>query len=458
MNFVTPWKFMDTIVALSTPLGVSGIGLIRLSGPNCYHLACEIFHKEQVNTRYSYHGQYHTLKEADVLDDPLFVYFEPKASYTGEAMLEISCHGNPLILQSVIRDCIERGCRQADPGEFTRRAFLNGVIDLCQAEAVEDVIHSQSLQALTIARKQVGGSLSRSIQKFIQILTDQIAFIEAYLDFPEEDLPEESREEFKENLKKILGSIEKLINEHRFYTPLHNGIRVAIVGAPNAGKSTLLNLLLGQNRAIVSEIPGTTRDFISENYLLGPYTLKLIDTAGIHTAFDGIEKVGIEKTYEQIQLSDIALWVVDGHATPLEVLKRISSDLNLEKTLVVLNKSDLGIRDDIKSFLKDYPSITITLRDDVNLNCIKTVLLSFLDDHYKNFSQVEFMIHERHADALVKVHQSLMNAEALLRDQGYDDCLAAELKEGLHALEQIVGRVDYECVLDKIFSTFCIGK
>jgi len=449
---------MDTIVALSTPLGVSGIGLIRLSGPDCYRLACEIFHKDHLNPRYSYHGYYHLFKDNIILDDPLFVYFEPKASYTGEAMLEISCHGNPLILQSVIRDCIERGCRQADPGEFTRRAFLNGVIDLCQAEAVEDVIHSQSLQALTIARKQVGGSLSKSIQNFIQILTDQIAFIEAYLDFPEEDLPEENRKEFKENLRKILESIEKLINEHRFYTPLHNGIRVAIVGAPNAGKSTLLNLLLGQERAIVSEVPGTTRDFISEVYLLGSYTLKLIDTAGIHAAFDGIERIGIQKTYEQIQQADITLWVVDGHASSLEILKSISSNLDPEKTLVILNKSDLGIKDEVKSFLKGFSIFIVTLEDKTSLDGLKTALLMFLDNRYQNFSQVEFMIHERHADAFMKVRQSLINAEALFQDQGYDDCLAAELKEGLHALEQVVGRVDYECVLDKIFSTFCIGK
>ena len=199
---------MDTIVALSTPLGVSGIGLIRLSGSTCYDLACQIFKKEAIKPRYSYLGHYHLNNSDVVLDDPLFVYFEPGSSYTGEAMLEISCHGNPLILQQVVRDCITRGCRQAEPGEFTRRAFLNGVIDLCQAEAVEDLIHSQSLQALTIAQKQLKGSLSQSIQSFIQTLTDQIAFVEAYLDFPEEDLPEENKQAFQGQITSMLRRIE----------------------------------------------------------------------------------------------------------------------------------------------------------------------------------------------------------------------------------------------------------
>ncbi len=449
---------MDTIVALSTPLGVSGIGLIRLSGSTCYDLACQIFKKETIKPRYSYLGHYHLNNSDIVLDDPLFVYFEPGGSYTGEAMLEISCHGNPLILQQVVRDCITRGCRQAEPGEFTRRAFLNGVIDLCQAEAVEDLIHSQSLQALTIAQKQLKGSLSQSIQSFIQTLTDQIAFVEAYLDFPEEDLPEENKRAFQEQITSMLRRIGQLIDSHRFFTPLHNGIRTTIVGAPNAGKSTLLNLLLGQERAIVSDVPGTTRDFISEYYHLGAYTLNLVDTAGIHASQEMIEKLGIQKTYEQIRRADCVLWVVDGSEASIEALQQLRPHLDIRKTLVIINKADLGVRDEVKNFFeKDYYCIT-TLKQVDNLACVKTSISSFLDERYQNFSQVEFLIHERHAEALSGAKQALKKAEVLLSTCGYDDCLAAELKTALYAFEQIVGRVDYERILDKIFSTFCIGK
>ena len=450
---------MDTIVALSTPLGVSGIGLIRLSGPDCYRLACDIFKKESLKPRHSYLGQYRSLKQPHfILDAPLFVYFEANASYTGEPMLEISCHGNPLILQQVVRDCISRGCRQADPGEFTRRAFLNGKIDLCQAESIEDLIHSQSLQALNIAQKQLSGTLSHKINTFVDSLTNQIAFIEAYLDFPEEDLPEENRHDFERDLENILNQLNVLINAHKFYTPLHNGIQTVIVGAPNAGKSTLLNTLLGQERSIVSDIPGTTRDFITEWYHLEPYTLKLIDTAGLHDTQESIEKLGIEKTFEQVKKADFILWVLDGSQLWNDELNRLRTLFPREKTLVILNKSDLGLQSTLKDKIKTYTHCEVSLKSKDRLTILESAMRSFLNNAYNDFSQVEFMVHERHAEALKQAQAALMNAKKLLESLGYDDCLASELKNAIYALESIVGRVDYERVLDKIFSKFCIGK
>lgn len=450
---------MDTIVALSTPLGVSGIGIVRLSGPDCYRLACSIFDKKEIKPRYSYLGKYRLLKQTDfILDEPLFIYFKEGASYTGEQMLEISCHGNPLILQQVIRDCIERGCRQAEPGEFTRRAFLNGVIDLCQAEAVEDLIHSQSLQALNISQKQLSGSLSHKLEQFCQILTEQIAFVEAYLDFPEEDLPEENRVNFLKKLNEMIQDIHSLIDAHRFYTPLHNGIQTVIVGVPNAGKSTLLNALLGQERAIVSDIPGTTRDFISEWYHLEPYTLKLIDTAGLHRTAEKIESIGIEKTYEQVKKADLIIWVLDGSVAWNKELEVLREQFDAQKTLVVINKSDLGVHSTIKQELEGYNYCEVSLKESNNVEIVKSSLFLFLSNCYQDFSQVDFMIHERHAEALKQILKALENAKQLLDGNGYDDCLAAELKEALYFLGIIIGRVDYERVLDEIFSKFCIGK
>lgn len=450
---------METIVALSTPLGVSGIGVVRLSGPLCYQLGCSIFEKQEIKPRYSYLGKYRLLRQSDfILDEPLFVFFEEGASYTGEQMLEISCHGNPLILQQVIRDCIERGCRQAEPGEFTRRAFLNGVIDLCQAEAVEDLIHSQSLQALNIAQKQLSGSLSHKLEQFTQTLTEQIAFVEAYLDFPEEDLPEENRLEFLQKLDEMLRAIHGLIDAHRFYTPLHNGIQTVIVGAPNAGKSTLLNALLGQERAIVSDIPGTTRDFISEWYHLEPYTLKLIDTAGLRETKEKIESIGIEKTYEQVKKADLIIWVIDGSVVWNNDMEALKNQFSAQKTLVIVNKSDLGIHPTVKQEIEEYNYCEVSLKDAASIEMVKSSLFLFLGNCYQDFSQVDFMIHERHADALKHVLSALQNAKQLFDGNGYDDCLAAELKDALHSLGTIIGRVDYERVLDEIFSKFCIGK
>lgn len=449
---------MDTIVALSTPMGVSGIGVVRLSGPDCLHLLQTIFHKKDVKPRYAYLAKYRLIDDETILDEVLVTFFAEKASYTGEAMLEISCHGNPLILQQVLQDLIKRGCRQAEPGEFTRRAFLNGMLDLCQAEAVEDLIHAHSVQAVRLAQKQLAGSLSIQIQQFVKVLTEQIAYVEAFLDFPEEDLPEENRKSFSETLHHMHYQIKRLIDAHQQYAPLHDGIRTVIAGVPNAGKSTLLNLLLGQERALVSAIPGTTRDFISEYCTIPPYTLKLIDTAGLHVTEDPIETLGIEKSYEQIQRADIVLWVIDGSQPPTQEVQRLQERFVPENTLVLFNKSDLGFCENYKKIFQNYTTGLISLKEKIALSNVKQTLLNFLNNKYHNFSEEAFMIRERHAEAFFLAKNNLENAIHLLDKRCCDDCLAAELKEALKALEQIVGRVDYEQVLDQIFSKFCIGK
>ena len=449
---------MDTIVALSTPMGISGIGVIRLSGPDCLRLLQEIFHKNEIKPRYAYLGKYHLLENKTVLDEVLFTFFEKNASYTGEEMLEISCHGNPLIIQQILKDCLKHGCRQAEPGEFTRRAFLNGTLDLCQAEAVEDLIHARSLQAIQLAQKQLSGSLSNQMEQFVPVLTEQIAYVEAFLDFPEEDLPKENRKAFSETLCTMRLQIEQLIHAHQHYAPLHEGIRTVIAGAPNAGKSTLLNLLLGQERALVSEIPGTTRDFISEYCTIVPYTLKLIDTAGLHETQDPIESLGIEKSYEQIQRSDIVLWVIDGSQEPTKEIQTFKERFVPENTLVLFNKSDLGFCESYVECFQKYKTSTVSLKEENALIHLKQTVLDFLDNKYHNFSEAAFMIRERHAEAFSLVKTNLEKAICLLDKRCCDDCLAAELKGALKALEQVVGRVDYERVLDQIFSKFCIGK
>ena len=241
-----------------------------------------------------------------------------------------------------------------------------------------------SLQALNIAQKQLEGSLSHKMEAFVDVLTDQVAFIEAYLDFPEEDLPEENRQHFENNLDDILNQLEGLINAHKFYTPLHNGIQTVIVGAPNAGKSTLLNTLLGQERAIVSDIPGTTRDFITEWYHLEPYTLKLIDTAGLHDTKEKIEKLGIEKTFEQVKKADFILWVLDGSQPWDDTLNRLKSLFPSEKTLVILNKSDLGLQAKPRYEIKDYVNCEVSLKTGESPSIIESAIYQFLSKYYKS--------------------------------------------------------------------------
>ena len=507
---------VDTIAALSTPYGVSGIAVVRFSGSDCERLAREVFGKETFDPRRAYHGFYRSVS-GESLDEVVWTFFEKNASYTGEPMLEISCHGNPLIVRRMLRDAFQRGCRQAEPGEFTRRAFLNHKIDLCRAEAVADVIHAQSLQALTLAQKQLSGSFSRKIDAFIQQLTDQIAVIEAYLDFPEEDLPDEDRKRFLEQQSALMRTIEHLLRAHEAYVPLKDGIRTVIVGLPNAGKSTLFNRLLGFERAIVSSIPGTTRDFIAETLSLEPYALRLVDTAGLRDTDNDIERLGIKQTREQLEKADLILWVIDGSQPWKDDLEVLKTKVPPEKVLLLLNKADWGVHpsvaeqfpkiDDVLRMLKaeeegtsavtegkatecsdvetretatlsnlkqttssDFegkatpsdgflsPVLALSIKDEACLPILRQRLKAFLDERYKDVSNVGFLVHERHAEALRQAYQSLKHASMLLEQRNSDDCLAADLKEALRAMEAIVGRVDYEQVLDKVFSKFCIGK
>ena len=505
---------MDTIAALSTPYGVSGIAVVRFSGSDCERLAREIFKKETFEARRSYYGLY-LLSSGEPLDEVIWTFFEKNASYTGEPMLEISCHGNPLIVRRLLKDAFQRGCRQAEPGEFTRRAFLNHKIDLCRAEAVADVIHAQSEKALNLAQKQLSGSFSREIDAFIQQLTDQIAVIEAYLDFPEEDLPEEDRKHFLEQQNFLIRTIERLLRAHEAYVPLKDGIRTVIVGLPNAGKSTLFNKLLGFERAIVSSIPGTTRDFIAETLSFEPYALRLVDTAGLRDTENDIERLGIEQTREQLGKADLILWVIDGSQPWKDDLEALKGKLPAEKTFILLNKADCGLHpsvteqfpnaEDVLRVLKakeeststiagnkeaeesvfekkeimqqkeavclsdsekkqissdGFPSsvLVLSLKDEACLPLLRQRLKVFLDERYEDVSNVGFLVHERHAEALRQAYQSLQHASMLMEQRNSDDCLAADLKEALRALEAIVGRVDYEQVLDKVFSKFCIGK
>ena len=325
----------DTIVALSTPVGESAIAVIRLSGPACPQLAREVLCRSRpLQPRFAHFGRYTDL-HGKVVDDCVITLFEHGKSFTGEAMLEIAPHGNPLIVQTLMEDLFARGCRPAEAGEFTRTAFLNGKMDLSQAEAVADLIRARSERSIQVAQRQLHGSVGRKMSELTDRLISVMAHIEAYIDFPEEDLPAEDQQGPAQDLRAVINETQGLIETQHYSALLHEGIKTLIVGEPNVGKSSLINALTGSERAIVSDIPGTTRDFIASFIMLGPWRIEILDTAGLHEAGDAIELLGIQHTIEQAETADFFLLVLD--IASLILLDRMTPN----NTLVLENKIDL---------------------------------------------------------------------------------------------------------------------
>ena len=307
----------DTIVALSTPVGESAIAVIRLSGPACSDLGEAVLQRvKPLKPRYAHYGSYVSI-DGRLIDDCVLTLFEQGKSFTGEAMLEIAPHGNPLIVQKIMEDLYARGCRPAEPGEFTRTAFLNGKMDLSQAEAVSDLIRARSERSIEVAQRQLHGAVGRKMSELTDRLLAVMAHIEAYIDFPEEDLPSEDQAGPAQDLRRVIQQTRDLIETQHYTALLHEGIKTLIVGEPNVGKSSLINALTGSERAIVSDVPGTTRDFISSFLMLGPWRIEILDTAGLHEAGDAIEQIGIQHTIEQAETADFFLLVLMRHSPPL---------------------------------------------------------------------------------------------------------------------------------------------
>jgi tRNA modification GTPase len=339
----------DTIAALATPIGTSAIAVVRASGPACAGLAAAALsqapdvsapRRSPPPPRLARHADYRDRSGA-ILDDVLATYFAAPHSYTGDDTLEIACHGNPFIAQKILEDLLARGCRAAGPGEFTRRAFLNGRIDLSQAEAVMDLIHARGERALAAANQQLRGSLGRHVTALTDELLQTLARVEAYIDFPDEDLPPEDRSLVRRALAALTQSTARLLATRHYGELLREGIKTIILGEPNAGKSSLLNRLIGHDRAIVSPEPGTTRDFIEERLLLGPHCLRLIDTAGLNPSPAPLEKLGMDKTLERATEADLFILVLDATRPSPTLPQEITERMTPENTLVILNKTDL---------------------------------------------------------------------------------------------------------------------
>lgn len=447
----------DTMVALSTPVGESAIAVIRLSGPDCLNLGRQVLTRSHLRPRFACFGVY-VDRNGKTIDDCIVTYFEAGKSFTGESMLEIAPHGNPLIVQKIIEDLIARGCRPAEPGEFTRTAFLNGKMDLSQAEAVADLIRARSERGLEVAQRQLHGSVGRKMSELTDRLLNVIVQLEAYIDFPEEDLPEADETGPIKMLKNLLDEISDIIDTQRYASIIHEGLKTLIVGEPNVGKSSLINVLTGSDRSIVSEIPGTTRDYISAPLMLGPWKIELLDTAGLHRSEDAIEQIGISHTIEQAETADFFLLVIDADEPSPRLPESLLSRLSPQNTMVVENKMDLVDQSQHSGFLAEYPKVQISLKLKTDIDVLRKRWQAAIDKMVKPSSMDGIVINARHAGFLEQARDALGLALTQMRSGELSELVAADLRDAIDFIGNVVGKIDNERILDQLFQQFCIGK
>ena len=397
----------DTIVALSTPPGESAIAVIRLSGPACAELGQALSgRKSSLLPRHAYFCKLLSINEK-VLDEGVLTLYGNSRSFTGEDVLEIACHGNPLIIQNILEDLMARGCRPAEPGEFTRTAFLNGKLDLSQAEAICDLIRARSERSIELARRQLHGSVGRKISELTDRLLAIMAQIEAYIDFPEEDLPGEDQQGPAMELRALIAEVATLIETQRYNALLHEGVKTLIVGEPNVGKSSLLNRLTGSERSIVSEIPGTTRDYVSAFIMLGPWRIEILDTAGLRESDDRIERIGLERAIEQSETADCFLLTLDSAAPSPALPAPLLGRMTPENTLVIENKTDLAASSEHADFLPNFRHVRVSLLCAEGLEMLRRVWLNLIESS-AHVPQVDaVVVNARHAAALQETLDSL---------------------------------------------------
>lgn len=446
-----------TICATATPAGESALAVVRISGKDTARIATELAGSPPPPRR----ALRRTYRSADgaELDDVVLTFLAGPRSYTGEDTLEISCHGNPFIVRRILEDLRRRGCRLAEPGEFTQRAFLNGRMDLTQAEAVMDVIRARGDRALAAAQEQLRGGLGRRLQGPTDGLLDALARIEAYIDFPDEDLPPEDRQTVSAQIDDILLVINRLEASSRYGEILRDGIKTVILGAPNAGKSSLLNRLVGHDRALVSPEPGTTRDFIEERVILGAHCLRLIDTAGFNRTPGQLEGLGIAKALERGMEADLFLVIVDATDASLPPFPAaLLARMNAQNTLLVMNKIDLAPNPAVPRLLKEDPELEkVSALTGAGLETLIDKITNICDKMGYDSSD-RIAINARHAAALEVASAALKAAQGKLSSSEATELLASDLRAALDAIGEITGRIDNERMLDRLFSNFCIGK
>ena len=449
----------DTIAAIATPLGEGGLAVIRLSGPQALPIGDRCFAPAGQASAAASHTIHfgHVVRDGQIVDEALLAVMRAPRTFTREDVVEITCHGGILAAKSVLDAVLASGARLAEPGEFTRRAFLNGRIDLAQAEAVADLIHSRTELALRAANEQLAGKLSRRINELRDQMLETLAHVEAQIDFPEEDIAPDTREQLLARLDQGLHFMEELLRTAHEGQILRRGIRAAIIGRPNAGKSSLLNQLLGHSRAIVSAIPGTTRDTIEETANIRGLPVVFIDTAGLREARDEIEVEGVRRSRQSSEQAEFILHVVDASEPMTAADHTHLAEFAAKKRILVRNKADLPARLELPRGLA-APVVDICCLTGQGIETLKDAIKELMWSGEIKTEMLQVMINSRHQDALIRARAATLRVvETLQADQPLE-LAALDLRIAVNAIGGIVGQTTTENLLDVIFSQFCIGK
>ena len=452
----------DTIAAISTPRGEGGIGIVRISGDKSFEILNKIFRKKSPNSdlgfsKFNYGFIY---DEEKIIDEVMIVRLKAPKTYTCEDIVEINCHGGNLITEKVLEIVLRQGARHAEAGEFTKRAFMNGRIDLSQAEAIIDLIHGKTEKSISLSMDQLRGDLKEKIKHFKKALLDVTAHVNVVLDYPEEGIDDPLPENLRINLEKVFEEANILIESYDKGKKIKDGIKTVIVGKPNVGKSTLLNSILKEERAIVTHVAGTTRDIIEEIINIKGIPLVLVDTAGIRETEDIVENIGVEKSKEFIEKADLVLLVLDNsrklEKEDKEVIEKIKE--NNKKVIVLLNKIDLPKKLDISEY--NFENIVeISAKNNIGIENMEDTIYSFIvDKNVENSGEKLIITNIRHKTALEKTKDSIKSIFETI-DMGLPmDLISVDLKEALDSLSEITGEITSEDILDHVFGNFCVGK
>lgn len=452
----------DTIAAISTPRGEGGIGIIRISGDKSFEILERIFNTKNPNRDLGFYkfnyGFIHD--NGKIVDEVMAVRMKAPKTYTCEDVVEINCHGGHLISEKVLELVLKNGARHAEQGEFTKRAFMNGRIDLSQAEAVMDIIHGKTEKSISLSLEQLRGDLRNKIVSFKKALLDVTAHVNVVLDYPEEGIDDPLPSNLRENLENVYAEADRLISSYDKGKKIKEGIKTVIAGKPNVGKSTLLNSLLKEERAIVTHIPGTTRDVIEEIINIKGIPLVLTDTAGIRKTEDIVENIGVEKSKKFIENADLVLLVLDAsrelESEDREVIEEIQN--HNKKTIVLLNKIDLERKIELEEFNLEN-ILEISAKDNIGIEDMEERIYSYIvEENVEDSSEKLIITNIRHKTALEKTKDAIRNIFETI-DAGMPmDLISVDLKEALDSLSEITGEISSEDILDHVFGNFCVGK
>ena len=454
----------DTIAAIATPSGEGGIGIIRISGPDALSTALKIFQPKnrtnKIESHRLYYGQITDPRDLSLVDESLLSFMKSPTSFTMEDVVELNCHGGSIVLQQVMELLLREGLREAEPGEFSKRAFLNGRIDLTQAEAVIDLIRAKTERGLKLANRQLKGGLKEALQEIKEGLVQILSVLEAYIDFPEEEIDADSLHEINEKLGRSKNSLMTIYNTYEEGKVYREGIHVVIAGRPNVGKSSLLNRLLKEKRAIVTSIPGTTRDVIEEVINIKGIPVNLIDTAGIRETTDVIEGEGVKRTKNKLKDADLILYMIDDEGIK-SADKAVLEETGEEKVLMVINKEDLLCSEKnkaVKKEIKSLPHVFISAKENQGVEKLKDRIYETVMTHGVDSIPTVVISRKRHKIGVEKAITSIERAQTGVKDSLPYELISSDLRDALFHISEVAGETTTDDILDRIFSEFCIGK